>query len=85
MVVKTVNEYMRELLNVQTLTPGSLPVYPLLTCITTLSWNLTIFQPMRVLTWCLNTYCIITSSTSSLQRAGLNTLYLAVRLQICRV
>ena len=40
MVVKIVREYMRELLKVQTLTPGSFPVYPLLTLLTTLSWNL---------------------------------------------
>ena len=40
MVVKMVREYIRELLKVQTLTPGSFPVYPLLTFLTTFSWNL---------------------------------------------
>ena len=43
MVVNIVNEYMRELLKVQTLTPGSFPVYPLLTFLITFSWNLVIF------------------------------------------
>ena len=40
MVVNMVMEYMRALGKVQSLEPGALPVYPLLTAATTDSWNL---------------------------------------------
>ena len=40
MVVKTVSEYMRALGKVQSLTPGSIPVYPALTLATTFKCNL---------------------------------------------
>ena len=40
LVMKIVRENMRELLKVQTLTPGSFPMYPFWTFRTTWSWNL---------------------------------------------
>ena len=79
MVVKMARENIRELLKVQTLTPGSFPVYPCLTFSTTSSWYLDMIKIIKFIILSMSLpYQRMRSSTCSPHWSWLRILYRSV-------
>ena len=77
-----VRENMRALLKVQTLTPGSFPIYPFCTFFTACSWNLMSQTCVLIRDYLSYTYDITMSPTLSFHCFGLRTLYWFVTSQM---